>query len=123
MDWTSLTANAHALDPGVTRIAVALLVLGFGTKTGLAPMHAWLPDAHSQAPAPVSALMSGVLLSVAFYAILRVKVISDAALGGGFARTLLSSSRSPRSRSPRRCCWPNATTNACWPTTASSTWA
>ena len=89
MDWTSLTANAHALDHGVTRIAVALLVLGFGTKTGLAPMHAWLPDAHSQAPAPVSALMSGVLLSVAFYAILRVKVISDAALGGGFARTLL----------------------------------
>ncbi len=76
MDWTSLTANAHALDHGVTRIAVALLVLGFGTKTGLAPMHAWLPDAHSQAPAPVSALMSGVLLSVAFY-------------GGGFARTLL----------------------------------
>ena len=89
MDWTSLTANAHSLDHGVTRIAVALLVLGFGTKTGLAPMHAWLPDAHSQAPAPVSALMSGVLLSVAFYAILRVKVISDAALGPGFARTLL----------------------------------
>ncbi|MBS4729641.1 hydrogenase [Mycobacterium sp. SM1] len=89
MDWTSLTANAHALDPGVTRIAVAVLVLGFGTKTGLAPMHAWLPDAHSQAPAPVSALMSGVLLSVAFYAILRVKVISDATLGGGFARSLL----------------------------------
>ena len=48
-----------------------LLVLGFGTKAGLAPLHAWLPDAHSQAPAPVSALMSGVLLSVAFYAILR----------------------------------------------------
>ncbi len=81
MDWTSLTANAHALDHGVTRIAVALLVLGFGTKTGLAPMHAWLPDAHSQAPAPVSALMSGVLLSVAFYAILRVKVIGLLALG------------------------------------------
>jgi hydrogenase-4 component F len=52
-------------------------------------MHAWLPDAHSQAPAPVSALMSGVLLSVAFYAILRTKVIADAALGAGFARTLL----------------------------------
>ena len=46
-------------------------------------MHAWLPDAHSQAPAPVSALMSGVLLSVAFYAILRVKIIADAALGPG----------------------------------------
>jgi hydrogenase-4 component F len=89
LDWADLAANAAALDPGVTRIAVALLVLGFGTKTGLAPMHAWLPDAHSQAPAPVSALMSGVLLSVAFYAILRVKVISDAALGAGFGRTLL----------------------------------
>ena len=89
LDLAALVTNGAALDPGVMRIAVALLVLGFGTKTGLAPMHAWLPDAHSQAPAPVSALMSGVLLSVAFYAILRVKVISDAALGSGFARGLL----------------------------------
>ncbi|MFI9387736.1 proton-conducting transporter membrane subunit [Kutzneria sp. NPDC052558] len=89
LDWAGLVAGAHALDPGVTRIAVALLVIGFGTKAGLAPLHAWLPDAHSQAPAPVSALMSGVLLSVAFYAILRVKVIADAALGIGFARALL----------------------------------
>ncbi len=89
LDWAGLASAGHALDPGVTRIAVALLILGFGTKTGLAPMHAWLPDAHSQAPAPVSALMSGVLLSVAFYAILRVKHIADAALGPGFARTLL----------------------------------
>jgi hydrogenase-4 component F len=68
---------------------VLLLIIGFGTKAGLAPLHAWLPDAHSQAPAPVSALMSGVLLSVAFYAILRVKVVADAALGAGFARALL----------------------------------
>ncbi|SFR01963.1 hydrogenase-4 component F [Lentzea waywayandensis] len=89
LDLVALTTHASGLDPGVTRIAIALLVLGFGTKAGLAPLHAWLPDAHSQAPAPVSALMSGVLLSVAFYAILRVKVISDAALGVGFARTLL----------------------------------
>jgi hydrogenase-4 component F len=89
LDWARLAGAAPHLDPGVTRIAVALLVLGFGTKTGLAPMHAWLPDAHSQAPAPVSALMSGVLLSVAFYAILRTKVIADAALGPGFARILL----------------------------------
>ncbi|MFC0863650.1 proton-conducting transporter membrane subunit [Sphaerimonospora cavernae] len=89
LDWAVLAGQAAALDPGVTRMAVALLVLGFGAKAGLAPMNAWLPDAHSQAPAPVSALMSGVLLSVAFYAILRVKVISDAALGAGFARTLL----------------------------------
>jgi len=89
LDWAGLASSGQGLDPGVMRIAVALLILGFGTKTGLAPMHAWLPDAHSQAPAPVSALMSGVLLSVAFYAILRVKVIADAALGAGFARTLL----------------------------------
>ena len=89
LDLVTLTANAHLLDPSVTRIAIALLILGFGTKAGLAPLHAWLPDAHSQAPAPVSALMSGVLLSVAFYAILRVKVIADAALGPEFARTML----------------------------------
>ncbi|GGU15896.1 hydrogenase HycQ [Lentzea flava] len=90
LDLAALAAHAPGLDPGVTRIAIVLLVLGFGTKAGLAPLHAWLPDAHSQAPAPVSALMSGVLLSVAFYAILRVKVISDGALGTGFARTLLT---------------------------------
>ncbi|RKS73016.1 hydrogenase-4 component F [Actinomadura pelletieri DSM 43383] len=89
LDWTRLTAHAAQLDPDVTRIAVALLILGFGAKAGLAPLHAWLPDAHSQAPAPVSALMSGVLLSVAFYAVLRVKVIADIALGIGPARTLL----------------------------------
>ena len=67
-----------------------LLILGFGTKAGLAPLHSWLPDAHSQAPAPVSALMSGVLLAVAFYAILRVKAIADVTLGTGFARILLA---------------------------------
>ena len=66
--------QSHHLNPGVMRLAFALIVLGYGTKVGLAPMHSWLPDAHSQAPAPVSALMSGVLLTVAFYAILRFKV-------------------------------------------------
>jgi hydrogenase-4 component F len=71
------------------RLAFALIVLGYGTKVGLAPMHSWLPDAHSQAPAPVSALMSGVLLTVAFYAILRFKAICDLAVGPSFARTLL----------------------------------
>ena len=90
LDWAGLTANAAGLDPGVTRIAVVLLILGFGTKAGLAPLHSWLPDAHSQAPAPVSALMSGVLLAVAFYAILRVKAIADVTLGTGFARILLA---------------------------------
>lgn len=90
LDWARLAAAAPRLDPAVTRIAVALLIVGFGTKAGLAPLHAWLPDAHGQAPAPVSALMSGVLLSVAFYAILRIRAIADLALGAGFARVLLA---------------------------------
>ncbi|MGW4963691.1 proton-conducting transporter transmembrane domain-containing protein [Nonomuraea sp. NPDC004186] len=89
LDSAALAHHAAGLDPGVMRIAAVLLVLGFGAKAGLAPMHAWLPDAHSQAPAPVSALMSGVLLSVAFYAILRVKVIADVALGPATMRVLL----------------------------------
>ncbi|CAL2073288.1 Hydrogenase-4 component F [Streptomyces murinus] len=90
LDWPTLVAHAGRLDAGVTRLGVTLVVLGFGAKAGLVPLHAWLPDAHSQAPAPVSALMSGVLLSVAFSAILRYRVIADAALGAGFTRVLLA---------------------------------
>ena len=89
LEWTQLVAHADELDPGVMRLAFALLVLGFGTKAGLVPMHSWLPDAHSQAPAPVSALMSGVLLSVAVYALLRYHVIAVAVLSPTFVRTLL----------------------------------
>lgn len=90
LNWTFLLAHAHRLDPAVVRLAAGLAVLGFGTKAGLAPMHAWLPDAHGQAPAPVSALMSGVLLSVAFTGILRYKVLADTVLGPGYMRTLLA---------------------------------
>ena len=89
LDWTSLVAQSRHLDPGVMRLAFATIIFGYGTKVGLAPMHSWLPDAHSQAPAPVSALMSGVLITVAFYAILRFKVIADGALGPAFPRALL----------------------------------
>ncbi|MDH2902690.1 MAG: proton-conducting transporter membrane subunit [Actinomycetota bacterium] len=89
LDWTSVMSVAHHLDPNVTRLAFALLVVGYGTKVGLVPMHSWLPDAHSQAPAPVSALMSGVLLSVAFYGLLRFRAIAVAALGPVFPRALL----------------------------------
>jgi hydrogenase-4 component F len=89
LDWSYLSTHAHELNPGLIRLAAGLVLVGFGTKAGLAPMHAWLPDAHSQAPAPVSALMSGVLLSVAFYAILRYKTILDTVLGGAYPRTLL----------------------------------
>jgi len=89
LDWTSLMADAHRFDPAVMRLAFAVLVLGYGTKVGLAPMHSWLPDAHGQAPAPVSALMSGVLLTVAFYAVLRFKAVTDLAVGPSYARTVL----------------------------------
>jgi hydrogenase-4 component F len=89
LEWTSLMSVAHRMNPGDVRLAFALIVLGYGTKVGLAPMHSWLPDAHGQSPAPVSALMSGVLLTVAFYALLRFKAVADAALGTTFPRALL----------------------------------
>lgn len=84
-----LAAHAAGLDPAVTRLAGALLLVGYGAKVGLAPFHTWLADAHSQAPAPVSALMSGVLLSVAFSVLIRIKPIVDAAVGPGFLRSAL----------------------------------
>jgi len=82
-----LAAHAAGLDPGVTRLAGGLLLIGYGAKAGLFPFHTWLADAHSQAPAPVSALMSGVLLSVAFSVLIRIKPIVDAATGPAFLRT------------------------------------
>jgi hydrogenase-4 component F len=90
LDWEALTSAHGRFDPGVVKLGAALLVLGYGTKVGLAPMHTWLPDAYSQAPAPVSALMSGVLSSVAFYALLRWKVVIDTVLGTEFLRILLA---------------------------------
>lgn len=89
LSWVQLSqAHAH-VDPNLIRLGAALAVLGFATKAGLAPMHSWLPDAHSQAPAPVSALMSGVLLSVALYAILRIQAIAAPVIGSGFLTALL----------------------------------
>ncbi|MEZ5092762.1 proton-conducting transporter membrane subunit [Nocardioides sp.] len=89
LSWSALMADPAMLDPDLARLALALAVLGLATKAGLAPMHAWLPDAHSQAPAPVSGLMSGVLLSVAFYGILRLQAVSDLVVGPGLMRALL----------------------------------
>lgn len=82
-----LTAHAARLDPGTTRLAGGLLLIGYGAKAGLFPFHTWLADAHSQAPAPVSALMSGVLLSVAISVLVRLKPIVDAATGPTFLRS------------------------------------
>jgi hydrogenase-4 component F len=89
--WTALLALAPSLPPRVLELAFVFLVVGYGTKAGLAPMHTWLPDAHSEAPAPVSALMSGVLLSVGVYAIARFKPIVDAGAGPVFAGRILLS--------------------------------
>jgi hydrogenase-4 component F len=82
-----LAAHAGSLDPRVARLAGGLLLIGYGAKAGLFPFHTWLADAHSQAPAPVSALMSGVLLSVAISVLIRIKPIIDAATGPTFLRT------------------------------------
>ncbi|MBS9535535.1 hydrogenase [Mycobacterium sp. M1] len=84
-----LTAHAAAFDPQVVRLAGALLLIGYGAKVGLVPFHTWLADAHSQAPAPISALMSGVLLSVAFSVVIRIRPIIDAAVGPEFLRAAL----------------------------------
>ena len=75
MAWTNLLRHAAALDPSLLNIAFVFLLLGYGTKVGLAPMHAWLPDAHAEGPTPVSAVLSGLLLNVALYALLRFKMI------------------------------------------------
>jgi hydrogenase-4 component F len=90
LSWSVLDSTHPALDPSLVRVAAALAILGFATKAGLAPMHSWLPDAHSQAPAPVSGLMSGVLLSVAFYAILRVQAVAAPVIGPDLMRGLLA---------------------------------
>jgi hydrogenase-4 component F len=89
LNWPVLLAAAPGLHPVVMRLAFVFLLIGFGTKAGLAPMHTWLPDAHSEAPSPVSAMMSGVLLAVALYAIARWKVVVDAALGPEFSNQIL----------------------------------
>jgi len=82
-----LTAHAAKLDSGTARLASGLLLIGYGAKAGLFPFHTWLADAHSQAPAPVSALMSGVLLSVAISVLVRIKPIIDTATGTTFMRS------------------------------------
>jgi hydrogenase-4 component F len=81
-----LLEHARGLDPQVTRLAGGLLLIGYGAKAGLFPFHTWLADAHSQAPAPVSALMSGVLLSVAISVLIRIKPVIDTAAGATYLR-------------------------------------
>jgi hydrogenase-4 component F len=75
MVWTGLVAHASQFDPALLNIAFVFLLLGYGTKVGLAPLHAWLPDAHAEGPTPISAVLSGLLLNVALHALLRFKML------------------------------------------------
>ncbi len=77
MVWTTLIAHVSAFDPAQLNLAFIFLMLGYGTKVGLAPLHAWLPDAHAEGPTPISAVLSGLLLNVALYAVLRFKLLLD----------------------------------------------
>src|ERR1700674_3161385 len=86
MVWTTLIKRAGAFDPALLNVAFVFLLLGYGTKVGLAPLHAWLPDAHAEGPTPISAVLSGLLLNVALYALLRFKMllaVNPAALAPG----------------------------------------
>ncbi len=78
MLWTVLIAHVAAFDPALLNLAFVFLLLGYGTKMGLAPLHAWLPDAHAEGPTPISAVLSGLLLNVALYALLRYKLLMAA---------------------------------------------
>lgn len=78
MAWDQLLTHAHAFDPALLNLAFIFLLLGYGTKAGLVPLHAWLPDAHAEGPTPISAVLSGLLLNVALYAVLRFKMLMSA---------------------------------------------
>lgn len=75
MAWTALMQRASSFDPSLLNLAFVFLLLGYGTKVGLAPMHGWLPDAHAEGPTPISAVLSGLLLNVALHALLRFKML------------------------------------------------
>jgi len=89
LNWPVLVAAAPLLDPEVMRLAFVFVLVGYGTKAGLAPMHTWLPDAHAEAPEPLSAMMSGVLLAVALYAVIRWEAVANATVGAAFTERFL----------------------------------
>ena len=87
--WTELNAVKGQLEPTVLSLAFVFLLVGYGTKVGLVPLHNWLPDAHAEGPTPVSAVLSGLLLNVALYAVVRCKVLVDGSLHTSFAKGLM----------------------------------
>lgn len=89
LTWPFLQAHAHGLSTQALRLSFLLIVVGYGTKVGLAPMHSWLPDAHAQAPSPASAMLSGALLNTGMYAIIRFRTLTDIAVGKSYASHIL----------------------------------
>jgi hydrogenase-4 component F len=87
--WTHLHTVRNQLEPTVLSLAFVFLLIGYGTKVGLVPLHNWLPDAHAEGPTPISAVLSGLLLNVALYSVVRSKVLVDGALGPGFSGGLM----------------------------------
>ncbi|MCR4304520.1 MAG: hydrogenase 4 subunit F [Gallionella sp.] len=87
--WTHLDSVKDQLEPTVLSLAFVFLLVGYGTKVGLAPLHSWLPDAHAEGPTPVSAVLSGLLLNIALYVVVRSKVLVDGALHSHFAGDLM----------------------------------
>ena len=82
LTWSVLYEIAPLLQPSIMSLAFVFLLIGYGTKVGLVPMHQWLPDAHSEGPTPMSAVLSGLLLNVALYAVVRLKMLVDGSLSG-----------------------------------------
>ncbi|MEO3471908.1 hydrogenase 4 subunit F [Roseomonas sp. CAU 1739] len=112
LSWTALMTVAARCDPATLNLAFAFLLLGYGTKVGLVPLHSWLPDAHAEGPVPISAVLSGLLLNAAMLAVLRSKAIVGAnpaaiaagpfLLAMGLATVLLASLALWRRRDARR---------------------
>ncbi|MBI3352888.1 MAG: hydrogenase 4 subunit F [Nitrospirae bacterium] len=89
LSWKALYRVSPDLNPAALKLAFIFILTGYGTKAGLAPMHTWLPDAHAEAPTPVSAMLSGLMLNVGLYALLRFKSITDQTISGGFTGPLM----------------------------------
>ena len=88
-NWSHFMVVAGQLDQRLIKLAFVFVLVGYGTKAGLAPMHTWLPDAHSEAPSPTSAMLSGVSLKIALYALLRFHILTTQCLATSFSGTLL----------------------------------
>ncbi len=89
LKWSALARVAGSLNPVVLKMAFVFVMIGYGTKAGVAPMHTWLPDAHAEAPTPISAVLSGLMLNLGLYAVLRLKTIVDPAVGPEFAGSIM----------------------------------